>query len=97
MYFPAENPDEAIWLFKLAAEKGKRHSRHEWLAPVRLSIGPEIGSDLLLAEFWPDIGSIGLSFSGPRSAGGRRPWQSKLAVAEHDELLRFCNIGAPDR
>ncbi len=40
-----------------------RHSRHEGLAPVRLSIGLETGSGSFAGEFLPDIGSIGLSFS----------------------------------
>jgi hypothetical protein len=35
----------------------------------RPSICPSGPKGLLLAEFWPDIRSIGLSFSGPRSAG----------------------------
>ena len=41
----------------------KRYSRHEGLAPVRLSIGLETGSGSFAGEFLPDIGSIGLSLS----------------------------------
>ena len=44
-----------------------RHSRHEGLAPVRLSKGSKPVRAPLRANFLPDIGSIGLSFS--RSLG----------------------------
>ena len=49
-----------------------RHSRHEGLAPVRLSIGLETGSGSFAGEFLPDIGSIGLSFSAVLGASGLR-------------------------